>query len=97
MRLSPHAQQLIKTEAQNIFGAETSVYLFGSRVDDAKRGGDIDLYLEPAVQQELFEKKIRFLTVLQRRLGEQKIDLVLKDSTKELPIYQIAKSTGIAL
>ncbi|QEP43559.1 hypothetical protein D5085_10775 [Ectothiorhodospiraceae bacterium BW-2] len=52
------------------------VRLFGSRLDDSKRGGDIDLLIETDISQpdELVKAKNRFLAQLYRELGEQKID-----------------------
>ena len=46
MRLSASQIETIRDAAQQNFGAEASVWLFGSRVDDTKRGGDVDLYVE---------------------------------------------------
>lgn len=43
MRLNAAEIKTIVQTAQEIFGLEVSVYLFGSRIDDTKRGGDIDL------------------------------------------------------
>jgi hypothetical protein len=28
------------------YGGETRIFLFGSRTDDSKKGGDIDLYIQ---------------------------------------------------
>jgi predicted nucleotidyltransferase len=71
--------------------------LFGSRVDDLAKGGDIDLYIEPQMQKpaDLITAKLEFL----RDLHKQKIDVVLHraDSAVELPIYRIAKQTGVLL
>ncbi|MDQ7056988.1 MAG: nucleotidyltransferase domain-containing protein [Ghiorsea sp.] len=54
------------------------VILFGSRADDQKKGGDIDLFIQPAeVMPNLFARKIQFLRALKNKIGEQKIDLVL--------------------
>ena len=43
MRLSTDQIQAIRQAATDAFGQGTSLWLFGSRVDDAKQGGDIDL------------------------------------------------------
>jgi len=32
------------------FGSKSHVWLFGSRVNDHQKGGDIDLYIEPELQ-----------------------------------------------
>jgi hypothetical protein len=42
MRLTPQEIQAIKETFLNTFD-KGNIYLFGSRVDDTKRGGDIDL------------------------------------------------------
>ena len=77
------------------------VWLFGSRVDDAARGGDIDLYIESSTDDAnaIVESKLRLLAALHKGLGEQKIDVVIRrqECEKNLPIYQIAKQTGVKL
>lgn len=45
MRLSTKAVNTIKTTLEEII-SKVKVYLFGSRVDDRKKGGDIDIYVE---------------------------------------------------
>ncbi|NEX15935.1 MAG: DNA polymerase III subunit beta, partial [Halochromatium sp.] len=45
MRLNAHQRETIKQAARGCFGADATVRLFGSRVDDHKRGGDIDLFI----------------------------------------------------
>ena len=75
------------------------IYLFGSRVDDAKKGGDIDLYIIPAKKfslEERLEKKRKFRLRLENKIGEQKIDIVIsKDKNREIEIE--ALETGIKL
>ena len=65
----------IKQTFKEVFG-DGDIYLFGSRVDDNKKGGDIDLYLVLKDHSNLFEKKIKFLSRIKKELGEQKIDIV---------------------
>lgn len=96
MRLSLFEINAIQRNARNIFGNDVKVYLFGSRVDDSKKGGDIDLYLVPNNADGLYEKKIKFLSALNRALGEQKIDIVIaQDRTR--PIEQEAMAKGMEL
>ncbi len=56
MRLSSKYINVIKKYFHIFFG-EGDIYLFGSRVDDDKKGGDIDLYLVVKNHTNLFEKK----------------------------------------
>jgi hypothetical protein len=43
MRLTEQQIQVFKSTAHAVLGEGAQVTLFGSRVDDAKKGGDIDL------------------------------------------------------
>ncbi|MDX8406081.1 MAG: nucleotidyltransferase domain-containing protein [Mariprofundus sp.] len=98
MRLSDYQISLISNKVIDYFGPKSHVWLFGSRVNDQMRGGDIDLYVEPEIQnaEMLTDAKLHFLLEMHRRLGEQKIDLVLHrtQTGRELPVYKIAKETG---
>ena len=48
MRISSEIKvQLIET-AKKFFGDNCRVYLFGSRIDNSKNGGDIDIFIETA-------------------------------------------------
>ena len=82
MRLSNKYRETIKKYFYQVF-LVGEVYLFGSRVDDAKKGGDIDLYLVLDNTSDLFQKKIKFLARVKRELGDQKIDVVFNvDKTR---------------
>ncbi len=95
MRLSAKYISVIKKNFYHFF-KNGNIYLFGSRVDDDKKGGDIDLYLIVQDTQNLFTKKIKFLARIKRELGEQKIDVVFnKDSNR--PIEKEALKNGIKL
>ena len=95
MRLLPHYQETIKKYFKEFF-EKGEVYLFGSRVDDNKKGGDIDLYFVLQEHSNLFEKKIKFLSRLKRDLGEQKIDIVFNTDNTRL-IEKEAIQWGIKL
>ena len=105
MRLNEDQIQAIRQAATNAFGQGTSVWLFGSRVDDAKKGGDIDLLVCPQVRsaedaaepQQTFMQKIKMLTLLERYLGERKIDLVVEQAQDPRPIVEVAHKQGIKL
>ena len=95
MRLSAQYVTTIKKYFYEFF-KEGDVYLFGSRVDDSKKGGDIDLYFVLNDFQDIFEKKIKFLARVKRALGDQKIDIVFNTDSTRL-IEQEALTWGIKL
>ncbi len=95
MRLSLRYINTIKKYFYQFF-KEGDIYLFGSRVDDSKKGGDIDLYLVLKNHKNLFEKKIKFLSRIKRELGEQKIDVVFNVDNARL-IEREALEWGIKL
>jgi len=73
--------------------------LFGSRVDDAGCGGDIDLWVKTSLTpEEAVRVEGRFYAALQRRLGERRIDIVVhRRGTPHRPIDRSALSDGIRL
>ncbi|OFZ65656.1 MAG: hypothetical protein A2V79_07070 [Betaproteobacteria bacterium RBG_16_56_24] len=100
MRLNPDQIEAIKQETENYFGAQAEVWLFGSRVDDTAKGGDIDLYVRPGTgdADQLAAARFAFLARLKRRIGDRKIDLVLQRSGgEELPIHELARQLGVKL
>jgi len=99
MRLSTSELQLIKNNFTNIFGDKSQIYLFGSRVDDNRVGGDIDLFIKlskPISTAEQLQKKINFLNTIYSELGEQKIDIIFSKNSNSL-IENEAISKGILI
>ena len=99
MRLDPQYKTEIRRLTQEIFGRGSNVILFGSRVDDSAKGGDIDLFIEPVEPldvQAAWNKKIDFLVALESAIGEQRVDVVI-DSGKGKPIEHVARETGVIL
>jgi len=99
MRLTREQIRIIKEEALRAFGAAVVLRLFGSRVDDGSRGGDIDLWVDASLTpDEAVQVEGRFYAALQRRLGERRIDIVVhRRGMPHRPIDQSALSDGIPL
>lgn len=99
MRLSGEQREAIRGEAQRVFGDDAEVRLFGSRVDDQARGGDIDLHIEAVgTPGELLDRELRLRARLARRLGERRIDVVLHGRGQDLrSIDRHARETGVRL
>ncbi len=93
MRLTQKEQEKIVTTLQQIYpGCE--IYLFGSRVDDTKKGGDIDLFVIPKTKS-FFEQKLTALYRLKQALLKP-VDLVVS-SNPSRSIEQEALLHGIKL
>jgi predicted nucleotidyltransferase len=99
MRLTSGQIDSIKYVGRAVLGDQVRVILFGSRVDDAKKGGDIDLLFETDVAVPNRVATIgRLYVELIRKLGDRKIDVLLKDPlTAPAPVFDIARKTGIQL
>jgi predicted nucleotidyltransferase len=99
MRLEKGELEGIKRAFQETFLPNDHLWLFGSRVDDAKRGGDIDLYIETSEDDPdvVYNKRRRFLVTLFDYIDEQRVDVVVKRPSKHLPIHDEAKETGVLL
>ncbi|MDA3880726.1 MAG: nucleotidyltransferase domain-containing protein [Prolixibacteraceae bacterium] len=81
MRLTAYQTETIKELSKKHFGAQTIVCLFGSRTDDNKKGGDIDLLIENNDQTNFtIEKKAHFLAELKTKIGDQHIDVVFDNN-----------------
>lgn len=96
MRLDSTQQEALKLAFQNL-NNEDEVYLFGSRVDDDKKGGDIDLLiyskqdsfeLSRKISQDFFkhcEEKIDVLVIHPNKQSkEQKL---FTTSLKKIPLH----------
>jgi predicted nucleotidyltransferase len=101
MRLNPVQVDMLKQIAAEVFGPQAGLTLFGSRADDTRRGGDIDLYVTGVNEPlgKLLDEKLLFLVKAKRALGDQRIDLVFAPAPHEpyLPIHRAAERTGMAL
>ncbi|MDP2432786.1 MAG: nucleotidyltransferase domain-containing protein [Pseudomonadota bacterium] len=99
MRLPPNQVQTIKATVARLVGPASRVWLFGSRVDDSLRGGDIDLFVET---DEVVSNRTQTLCDIEGALvialGNRKMDILLKDArTPDVPVFQVARRTGVML
>lgn len=93
MRLSEHEKNtIIDTIAD--FDPEADVYLYGSRSDDTKRGGDIDIAIISTKIDSSVKSKIRLK--LYDILGEQKIDIISGEIAESIFLEKAVK-TGVLL
>lgn len=101
MRLTEGQRSAICSAAREVFGEAVQVWLFGSRVDDTLRGGDIDLLIETRMVDvdAIVRAELMFMAKLENALGEQKIDVLVDYPTRNArpTIFAIAKQTGILL
>lgn len=95
MRLTEYEIESIYKVFKEVFD-NGRIYLFGSRVDNILKGGDIDLYIQTTDNKHIFQKKIQFLTKVEKLIGEQKIDVFFEgDGSKMVEIE--AKEKGIEM
>lgn len=93
MRLSEAQIQNLTSSIKSI-DKDARIYLFGSRTDDQKKGGDIDLavfsdHLDGMQKSVVKEKFFRIF-------GAQKIDIVVLQSPEDL-FWQVIKDHSILL
>lgn len=96
MRLSEHDAVAIRQFARQMAGDQARVWVFGSRLDDTARGGDLDLMLElpepvtnPALLAAQFSAKVT------RLMHGRNVDVLLAaPNLLRLPIHDIVFKEG---
>ena len=99
MRITKEQQQAIKNIITTIAGSQATGILFGSRADDSKKGGDVDILVvlkspvtNPALLAATLSAKIS------RLLWGRKVDIVLQAPNLEyLPVHKYAHINGVML
>jgi uncharacterized protein len=96
MRLTETDSLAIRQEILRLDPA-ARIYLYGSRADDSKKGGDIDLLV--LSEKLTFADKITLLAGIKEKLGEQKIDLIIRnaDSAATDPFVQAIIGSAVAI
>lgn len=93
MRLSGNEIKSIKETVKNV-DQDARIYLFGSRVDNKKRGGDIDLLIFSHKLKP--EDRSRIKSTLWEQIGEQKIDIIIVRDESD-PFTRIALKEAVLL
>lgn len=95
MRLTPYQQQAIR-ESVRAFVPGAKVLLYGSRADDTKRGGDIDILVLSSSE---VDRQIRYKIIgsLYKKIGEQKIDLLIENPEKLSLFGRLVFPTAVPL
>ena len=99
IRLTPAQIDTIKSTAQDVLGQGVQVTLFGSRVHDDQKGGDVDLMVEvlQAVQEPAL-MAARLASRVSRSMHWRKVDVLLKaPNLLEQSIHRIATQEGVRL
>ncbi|MCL1947680.1 MAG: nucleotidyltransferase domain-containing protein [Chitinivibrionia bacterium] len=93
MRISVNEKNAIVKSVKKVDEA-AKIWLFGSRADDTKKGGDIDI----AVLSGVISRKNKYDIVyeIEKQIGEQKIDfIVCADYSK--PFFKMATESGVRI
>lgn len=101
VRLSDSELDAVKKVFLQHFLPLDNLWIFGSRVDMNKKGGDIDLYIETSEKSvdAALQMRDSFLNDLEDEIGEQKIDVVLNllNHPHHLTIYDVALNEGVKI
>ncbi len=99
MRITKQQRTHIVTKTKEVMGDDVQVMLFGSRVNDLEKGGDIDLYIKtPNLVEDPAQSIMAIEAKLILALGDQKIDILLNaPNLQKHTIHQVAEQTGVLL
>lgn len=96
MRLTDYQIQIIRQIARQVAGSQSRVRVFGSRLDDAAHGGDLDLMLElpePVDNPALMAAQMS--AQVSRAMHGRKVDVLLSaPNLMRLPIHDMAFKEG---
>jgi len=96
MRLNPEQVTTIRNAVRQLAGEEATVHVFGSRLDDTLRGGDIDLLVElPTPVDNPAQLAARLSARISRGIHGRKVDVLLSaPNLRPQAIHEIAKRDG---
>ncbi len=75
---------------------DAKVFVYGSRADDSKRGGDIDLLIYTDQKVELKTQSSIYWDICEK-IGEQKIDMLFTKEDSNEPFVNLIRPTAVKL
>lgn len=99
MRLNTRQRRELKQQLGELLGHDCELLLFGSRLDDSAKGGDVDLLVKCSrpVERKAWTAA-RLAARAERVLDGRKVDVLLIDPLTPLqPIHQAALAEGEVL
>jgi len=94
MRLNNNEIEAIVNAVTRRFTPDARIYLFGSRINDDAKGGDIDLLVDlPEQDGDMVHHSCQAIADIQMAIGEQKIDLIVRhpNSTDRAVFHEALK------
>lgn len=95
MRLNEAQVEAIK-EAFSTFLPGSQIFLYGSRIDDTKKGGDIDLLVETD-HKPTIRSRSQIKNFIWGKIGEQKIDMVFNYPGNKSSFIELIRLESIKL
>jgi predicted nucleotidyltransferase len=98
MRLTPAEIEAILRAVRAVFGEAARVRVFGSRVRDDLKGGDLDLFVEVEPGGATIANEQRLRDLIAPALDDLRTDIILHERGRALtPIQRIALRDGVLL
>jgi len=99
MRLTEQQVQAIRKATIEVVGHAAPVWLFGSRVNETARGGDVDLMVqltEPV--NDPASLMIKLATKVSKCMHGRKVDVLIDaPNLMHFPIHDMVKKSGVLL
>jgi len=92
VRLSQHDTAIILSTIKNRI-PDAEVFLFGSRADNNRKGGDIDIFLNTSNTVTVSEK-MKLLVQLERKGIQRRVDLIIITKSSPRGFAYVEGCTG---
>lgn len=96
MRLTQQQLEVVRSVVGELVNSRASVWLFGSRLDDQRRGGDVDLLVQSTPPMGLLQRA-RLKNRLEQQLGLPVDVVAAPDGAATNPFVQLALAEGVRL